>query len=262
VEVFENLPTTDKAILSALTNLEARRVNLERLENALSSIKAPIQRFFRFEGTLTQQRDANEGYSRRLEEQATQEYRNLAADLQVSTLEYVVALLRHYRPGFDDLPKEEKHGLIMGCCKRVNTLLDASRQLGAFLEYGAPDKDLRPPVEKAQQYVRAAELKDVEGLSDCKIGEILGIDPAPSDSVRRQNSRVNHAVKQGRRLLFDAWGEDDWQKHAETKMAECEWFSTLSEDERGWVEFAESEGWSAEAGLRLAAEERDKSYWE
>jgi hypothetical protein len=258
VEVFESLPSTDRAILSALTNLEADKVDVQRLESALSSIRAPVQEFFRFEGILAQRYEGREGSSRRLEEKATQEYRSLVADLQVSTLEYVVALLRHYRPEFDDLPREEKHGLIVGCCKRVNILLDASRQLGRFLEYGTPNKDLRPPVEKAQEYVRAAELKDVEGLSDRKIGEMLGIDPAPSDSVRRQNSRVNHAVKQGRRLLFGAWGEDGWQKRARAKSGEREWFFALTEDERRWVRFAEEEGWGAEEGLRLAAEEEAK----
>jgi hypothetical protein len=37
------------------------------------------------------------------------------------------------------------------------------------LEYGARDRDLRAPLEEVERYVRAAELKDVEGLSDRKI---------------------------------------------------------------------------------------------
>jgi len=170
------------------------------------------------------------------------------------TLEYVVALLRHYRPEFDDLPREEKHGLIVGCCRRVSALLEASKQLGAFLEYGAPDKDLRAPLEEVERYVRAAELKDVEGLSDRKIGEILGIEPAPSDEIRRQNSNVRHAVKQGKRLFTDAWGEEEWEKRAESKRNESEWFLSLTEEGQRWVKFADSEGLSFEEAIRLARE--------
>jgi NADH dehydrogenase/NADH:ubiquinone oxidoreductase subunit G len=145
-------------------------------------------------------------------------------------------------------------GLIVGCCRRVNALLEASRQLGAFLEYGASDKDLRAPLEEVERYVRAAELKDVEGLSDRKIGEILGIEPAPSDEIRRQNSNVRHAVKQGKRLFTDAWGEEDWQKRAESKRNESEWFLSLTEEERHLVRFADAEGLSFEEAFLLARE--------
>jgi hypothetical protein len=165
VEVLKDLPRTDVAILTALTNLEARRVDVERLERALSLLKVPMQDYSLIEGVLATLDEGSEGSSGNLEKTDAEEFRKSIADLQGwRTLEYVVALLRHYRPEFDDLPREEKHGLIVGCCRRVNALLEASRQLGAFLEYGARDRDLRAPLEEVERYVRAAELKDVEGL--------------------------------------------------------------------------------------------------
>jgi hypothetical protein len=255
VEVLKDLPQTDVAILAALTYLEAREVDVERLERALSILKVPMQDYSRIESVFATLDKGSEGSSGHLAQTDAGEFRKLIADLQGwRTLEYVVALLRHYRPEFDDLPREEKHGLLVGCCRRVNVLLEASRQLGAFLEYGAPDKDLRVPLEEVERYVRAAELKDVEGLSDRKIGEILGIEPAPSDEIRRQNSNVRHAVKQGKRLFTDAWGEEDWQKRAESKRNESEWFLSLTEEEQGWVQFADSEGLSFEEALWLARE--------
>jgi hypothetical protein len=259
VEVLKDLPRTDVAILAALTYLEAREVDVERLERALSLLKGPMQDYSRMESVFATLDKGSEGSSGHLAQTDAEEFRKLIADLQGwRTLEYVVALLRHYRPEFDDLPREEKHGLIVGCCRRVNALLEASRQLGAFLEYGATDKDLRAPLEEVERYVRAAELKDVEGLSDRKIGEILGIEPAPSDEIRRQNSNVRHAVKQGKRLFTDAWGEEDWQKRAELKRNESEWFLSLTEEEQGWVQFADSEGLCLEEALWLARETKDE----
>jgi NADH dehydrogenase/NADH:ubiquinone oxidoreductase subunit G len=238
-----------------LTNLEARGVDVERLERALSLLKVPMQDYSLVESVLATLDEGSEGSSGNLEKTDAEEFRKSIADLQGwRTLEYVVALLRHYRPEFDDLPREEKHGLIVGCCRRVNALLEASRQLGAFLEYGARDRDLRAPLEEVERYVRAAELKDVEGLSDRKIGEILGIEPAPSDEIRRQNSNVRHAVKQGKRLFTDAWGEEEWQKRVELKRSESEWFLSLTEEEQRWVQFADSEGLSFEEAIRLARE--------
>jgi hypothetical protein len=259
VEVLKEPLRTDVAIVAALTNLEAEEVNIDRIERALALLKVPMQDYSLIEMALATQDEGSEGHSGHLAKTDAEEFRSLTADLRGwRTLEYVVALLRHYRPEFDDLPKEEKHGLIVGCCRRVNALLEVSRQLGAFLEYGAPNKDLRAPLEEVERYVRAAELKDVEGLSDRKIGEILGIEPAPSDEIRRQNSKVRHAVRQGRRLFTDAWGEEEWQKRVVWKRCESEWFLSLTKDEQEWVHFADSEGMPAEEGPRLAREANDE----
>jgi hypothetical protein len=61
-------------------------------------------------------------------------------------------------------------------------------------------------------------------------------------------------VKQGKRLFTDAWGEEEWQKRAESKRNESEWFLSLTEEEQRWVQFADSEGLSFEEAIRLARE--------
>jgi hypothetical protein len=112
--------------------LEARGVDVERLERGLSLLKVPMQDYSLVESVLATLDEGSEGSSGHLEKTDAEEFRKSIADLQGwRTLEYVVALLRHYRPEFDDLPREEKHGPIVGCCRRVNALLEASRQLGA-----------------------------------------------------------------------------------------------------------------------------------
>jgi Mn-dependent DtxR family transcriptional regulator len=86
-------------------------------------------------------------------------------------LEYVAAVLRHSRPEFDTLPYSERVALLKEGCRRVNEVLESLRKWERFLEYGVPERDLRPKLEKAARDVRAAELRDIEGLSNPKIGE-------------------------------------------------------------------------------------------
>jgi hypothetical protein len=167
------------------------------------------------------------------------------------TLDYVVALLRYYRPEFDDLPHEEKLALIQDGCVRVNKFLEALRHLEAFLEYGVPGQDLRSRMEKAQEDIKAAELKDVEDLSNPEIGKILGISPTPSDRERRENSQVRYSVKRGRPLLIKAFGEEGWRKQVEDKKAERDWFFSLDEEEQNILLFADDHGESVETARAI-----------
>ena len=52
-------------------------------------------------------------------------------DLQpevVQTLAYAKDLLRHYRPDFDELPREEQIALVQHTCVRFNSVLEAVRK--------------------------------------------------------------------------------------------------------------------------------------
>jgi len=231
VEVLDTPLRTNTAILAALTALEAKPIDIELLSKYMSHFKAPLR-----EPMMLHHRDM-----------PTEElWKGFTTLVDHPTPDYVVALLRYYRPEFDDLPYEEKLDLIKGGCARVNTFLESLRHLEAFLEYGVHRQDLRSRMEKAQQYIKAAELKDVEGLSYNKIGEILGIFPTSSDRIRRENSRVRTSVKRGRPLLIDAFGEEDWRKHVEDKKAERDWFFSLDEEERDILLFADDYGISIE----------------
>jgi hypothetical protein len=52
---------------------------------------------------------------------------------------YVLALLRHHRPNFDNLSAVEQQLLLTKCCERVNEVLKSVRLLSDFLEYGLND---------------------------------------------------------------------------------------------------------------------------
>lgn len=133
IKVLDKFLRTQTAIISLLTALEATPMDQAKLRQALSEAKSPL-------------RDSLPAYE----------------------FGYVLSLLRYYRPSFDELPHEEQLGLVEEACKRVNKSLEASRHLVEFLEYGRPNRDLRPAIENANQDVRAAVLRALEGLSSPK----------------------------------------------------------------------------------------------
>jgi hypothetical protein len=237
VEVLDTPLQTNTAILAALTALEAKPIDIELLSKYMSHFKAPLREPM----MMLHDRDM-----------PTKElWKGFTTLVDHPTPDYVVALLRYYRPEFDDLPHEEKLVLIKEGCARVNTFLEALRYLEAFLEYGVPGQDLRSRMEKAQQDIKAAELKDVEGLSNTKIGKILGISPTLSDLDRRENSRVRASVKRGRPLLTDAFGEEGWRKQVEAKKAERNRFFSLDQEERDILLFADEHGESVETARTI-----------
>src|SRR5215207_1194868 len=146
VEVLDTPLRTNTAILAALTAVEAKPIETDLLSKYMSHFKAPLR-----EPMMLHHGD--------MPEELWKEFLTL---VDHPTPDYVVALLRYYRPEFDDLPHKEKLDLIKEGCARVNTFLESLRRLEAFLEYGVPEQDLRSRMEKVQQDIKAAELKDVE----------------------------------------------------------------------------------------------------
>jgi hypothetical protein len=49
-------------------------------------------------------------------------------------LDYVLMLLRYHRPGFDDLPQQQRTNLAVDACAYVNRLLEALRKLDRCTE--------------------------------------------------------------------------------------------------------------------------------
>ncbi len=98
----------------------------------------------------------------KLERKRPELHRNLQHH---QSLDYVLLLLRHHRPGFDDPPQAEKRALIERTCHYVNEFLEALRRLMAFLEFGTPGKQLKDATKDADRDVKAAVLYDVDGMN-------------------------------------------------------------------------------------------------
>jgi hypothetical protein len=179
-EVLDKFLSTDRAILAALTALEAKEIKMGELDESL------IEREADFSNEVWPE-PGEEAYKEIVQElvQAVddalvqelekdmREFRYAYDDPKVHTahtLSYVGALLRHYRPEFGNLPREERVALVKEGCKRVVRFLEALRHLEAFLEYWAPEQDLSPKMENAARDIRAAELKEVEKP---EVGELV-----------------------------------------------------------------------------------------
>ncbi len=159
---------------------------------------------------------------------------------------YALALLSHYREGFDDIARDEKLALAERVRTYADELSQALRKLMTFLEYGSVDRKLRSAAETAQRDVTAAQLKDVEGLGYVKVGDLMGI-PSP-ERYREQGDHptVREMVRRGKRLLERALGADGWRRQAEAMSAEREWFMSLDEkDQEEWM-FARGSGGTAQ----------------
>jgi len=260
-EVLDTFMSTDRAILAALTALEAKEIKTKELDESLiesevdsSNEEWPESGEELYEQTIQELVQAVDDSLVQALEEDIREFRYAYDDPQVHTthtLAYVVALLRYYRPEFDNLSREERLTLIKEGCKRVVKFLEALRHLEAFLEYWAPEQDLKSKVEDAARDIKAAELQDVEGLSNLQLGKLLGIAPPPSEAFKRTNSTAGAMAKRGRYLLESNLGEEGWRKLVEDKRVQREDYWTRSEEERSLLQFAENEGLTPEQARRL-----------
>jgi hypothetical protein len=262
-EVLSTPLKTDTAILGAITALEAEEVEAERLEDSRIDHVIDVWKGWseRTTGPPELTEEESKDFSKvvdKIDEHGAEkdEPFGLRYDHPNSVIEYVISLLRHYRPNFDSLPREEQRGLVKGGCKRVTRYLKATRELSAFLEYGVSNTDLRSKVEDAERDIHAAELQDVQELSSLKLGEELGVAAPPSDLVKRTNSTANAMAKRGRKLLQSSLGEKGWRAWVEAKKVERNRFLSLSEKVQALVEFEENTGTSIE-DMYIGQYERD-----
>ncbi len=121
--------------------------------------------------------------------------------------------------------------LVAGTCSYVNAFLETLRKLMAFLEHGTPGRRIPAATKAAARDVKAAVLKDVEGLTHREIGRELGV-PPPEDDGNGDHPTVRKMVRRGRRILEKALGVEGWRTQAEAMRIEAGRWSSLSEEER------------------------------
>jgi hypothetical protein len=222
IEIVDKPQPADAAMLAMLTVLEGRSIRAERVSKVFSkSGGIPLE-----------------------------EYDDL-----VGSAIYAYSLLRYIRPDFDGLPQEQRLALIEGAYARINDLLEASRKLAEYLEYGAPDRDLRPAVENAPIDINAAVLRDVDRLTYRDIAEQLDVHISSGARVVSDYSRISRMVARGRDILERAWGRDGWRKKAEAMKVEAARWYALTPIERVVEECAELLGVSPQEARRVLEDE-------
>jgi hypothetical protein len=212
VSVMDEPPRTAKATLAALTVLEGRPTDMKRLRAILPLLNPTDQESI--------EHSMSEAY-KRLREQTGKKRSTFIGDLMAHRpLLYAQALLRYYRPDFDNLPPDQQRGLLEKCCDRINEVLDSVRLLADFLQNGGLDRDQRPAVENPHKYVEAAMLRDVEGLKHREIAGILRVDISEKSVVVDDYSAVVKMVGRRRDILRRAFGKDGWDEMVESMRAE------------------------------------------
>ena len=129
-------------------------------------------------------------------------------------LDYLLALLRCHRPGFDDLPSAERVAAIAETCEHANELMRVLRRFLAYLEHGRPNRRGSAATRVVGRDVKAAILKDVDGLTNRRIGELLCV-PVPADfPIKADQPTVRKMVRRGRKVLEEALGAEGWRAQA------------------------------------------------
>ena len=204
---------SDRAIFAAMTSLEGRAFDMEKLRRILPGITPSYGESFwdRWTAILG---DKNAP-------------RGLVEDLESlryhGALDYVLAVLRYHRPGFDDLPLQERAALVAETCSYVNAHLEGLRKLMSFVEYGTPGRRIPPAATKfINRDIKAAVLKDVEGLTYREIGRELGIPPPEDIAHKGDHPTVRKMVRRARSVLNGALGAEGWEAQVQIMKARAE----------------------------------------
>jgi hypothetical protein len=233
----------ERAIVAATTAMEYVPIETHRLRRALNQIDGPITKSANEHSSETAQkmlrieRSSRDPQRRRENAQRAVEFQ---ANLQTSSLEYVLALLRYSRPRFDDLPRDEQVGLILVASEYLNGFLESLRKLMAFLEYGASEGGLPTnTVKNLNRDVQATLLSELTDLSHRTIGKELDIPPPPSSEIKGGHATVRNMIKRGRSFLIGLLGDDGWQEHLTRMKTDARRYQTLSKEERIVEDLAE-----------------------
>jgi hypothetical protein len=221
VGVVDRPGRSTMAMLAALTVLEGRKANPARLAAVLPFVEPRDQESIgdSLHRTFEDTKNRCDGAGL------------LADDLMLERpLQYAHALLRYYRPGFDDLPEEDRRELLQGCCARINAVLNSTRQLAGFLEYGAAGKDQRPGLGNPRCDVEAAVLREVEGMKYREISDVLGVEISENSPTVEDFSTVGKMVRRGRKILEEAYGHDGWDELAASMKREFSQRDPASEE--------------------------------
>lgn len=231
IVVSEEPLRTDAAIVAAMNALEGRPLDIGLLREVLPDI-LPLR--------------GESIYDRWTKAPANGQKETLPETLgklrHHGTLDYVLMLLRYHRPGFDDLPREERAALLADACSHLNDALEVQRRFMAFIEYGRPGRGPAPAARSIARDVKAAVLKDVDGVTHRGIGERLGV-PAPADvGIKGDYPAVRKMVGRGRKFLELALGEEGWRRQIQAMQAEANRRSHLTETERQAEDVSEALG--------------------
>lgn len=164
------------------------------------------------------------------------------------SMRYMLALLQYRRPDLSGHSLEQQLDLVDELRRKMYEFLEKQREYMAFLEYGTEKGTPTRVVERAQDQVRAAVLKDVEDLSHRGIADRIGITfDEERYKVNKKIRKVELLIQAGQILLGKVLrSEGGWQRRVKEMKAEAEQYSSLNEKSRLIERVAENMSWTIE----------------
>ena len=101
-----------------------------------------------------------------------------------------------------------------------------------FLEHGKPKRRGPAATKVASRDVKAAVLRDVDGLSNRQIAEALCMNLPADFLIKGDHPTVRKMVRRGRSALVAALGEAGWRAQAQAMKDEAERWHSRSEVQR------------------------------
>jgi hypothetical protein len=147
-------------------------------------------------------------------------------------LEYILALVRYYRPQFDGYSRQEQLDLLEKAQGYINDFLESLNKLQGFLEYGAPNRKLTPTIKDPDRDVQAAVYYDVDRQSYREIGRRMKIPLPPDSEIKGEHQTVRRMVERGKHILEKTFGKEGWRERAQAMRSEKVWWQSLSREER------------------------------
>jgi hypothetical protein len=223
-QVSLETPSIEKAIVAAIVALQGEEIEPKRVRRSLAAAKWTRESLQALAvGDPKPERPVSTSSAK-------------AGDVSDGFgLLYVEDLLRHYRPDFDDMTEYDQATLVTRIVEHANEFLTSLRKLAASIQHADPYEGLpNSPVKEAARDVRAAELRDIEGLSYVEIGERVGVKQTKHDAARRDNLRVRtRLVPHGRTTLENALGgEEGYKEFITSAKKERDRWRALDEESR------------------------------
>jgi hypothetical protein len=148
------------------------------------------------------------------------------------TLDYALMLLRYHSPGFDEMAIEERADLIVETCVNINEFVEVLHRLMTFLEHGKPKRRGPAATKAASRDIKAAVLREVDGLTNRQIAEVLCMNTPADFPIKGDHPRVRKMVKRGRSALVAALGEEGWRDQVQAMEDEAQRWHSRSEIQR------------------------------
>src|SRR5215210_2426801 len=147
-------------------------------------------------------------------------------------LDHALMLFRYHSPGFDELALEARADLIEDTCAHINEFLEVLHRMMTFLEHGKPRRRGPAATKVASRDIKAAVLREVDGLTNRQIAEVLCMNTPTDFLIKGDHPRVRKMVKRGRSALVAALGEEGWRDQVQAMKDEAERWHSKSEIQR------------------------------